>query len=58
MFLVDHLSTRFFHKLFITFHGHESSDKPDQKAIFWHRLVINCVGAVLPLVVFTEILSG
>lgn len=36
-----------FHKLFITFHGHESSDKPDQKAIFWHRLANKlCQGSI------------
>jgi glycosyltransferase involved in cell wall biosynthesis len=27
-----------FKKLFITFHGHERSEAPDKKAIFWHRL--------------------
>lgn len=36
-----------FHKLFITFHGHESSNKPDKNAIFWHRLANKlCRGSI------------
>lgn len=27
-----------FHKLFITFHGHEKSILPSKKAIFWHQI--------------------
>lgn len=27
-----------FHKIFITFHGHESSNAPNRKAIFWHKV--------------------
>jgi glycosyltransferase involved in cell wall biosynthesis len=37
-----------FHKLFITFHGHESSDKLNNKAIFWHRLANRfCKGSIV-----------
>lgn len=36
-----------FHKLFITFHGHESNNEPNQKAIFWHRLANKlCRGSI------------
>jgi glycosyltransferase involved in cell wall biosynthesis len=36
-----------FKKLFITFHGHEKSEAPDKKAIFWHRLANKlCKGSI------------
>lgn len=37
-----------FKKLFITFHGHEKSEAPDKKAIFWHRLANKlCKGSIV-----------